>query len=396
MNSSQRPRICMMVTNEVARDSRVIRAASAVNSVYDLLVLGVDKGRAPLEPDKLRASLGFPVAWAPLRFSGKLPRNTLGYAARYAEAAWRLVARCVRFRPNLIHAHDLNTLPMAVAARRLSGGKLVYDAHELYRDQFPKPHSLAQRLSYRFETSAMQDCDGIIACNSYRAEIMLKEYGAPHLPTVVRNVPAFQAPRDSQVLRQFVAAKNPALRRLCLHQGGIQPGRGLEVTVRALPLLPEDVGLVLVGGGGQDYLDKLVKLAQELGMANRFFLHPSVDYAELFELTCSADVGIIIYRNISRNNYYCAPNKLYEYAAAGLPMVGADLPPIRDFFERYGAGETFDTEDEKSLAQAILRILGDPEKCRQYREKGLAAAGELCWENESKILLELYRKILGR
>jgi glycosyltransferase involved in cell wall biosynthesis len=384
----------MLIDNEIFRDGRVIRAAQAVREHYDLTVLGVDRKHHAFDSRQQAEKLGFNAEWMPLRFSGKLPRNIFGYMARYTEAFWRLVRRCVALRPDLIHAHDNTSLPVAMVARWFTGAKVIYDAHELYRDSKGGKSFFWTSPIHRIETWSMKRCAGIIACNRYRAEIMHKEYGAPWVPTVVRNVPPFQPREENDSLRAFVARQNPAIRRICLHQGGMNPGRGLEVTVRSLKHLPEDVGMVLVGGGAKDYLDLLRRTAEELGVSGRLFLHPPVDHHELARLTCSADVGIVIYLNISRNNYYCAPNKLYEYAAAGLPFVGADLPPIRDFLEEFQAGYTFDPESETSLAEAILKIINDPAAYAKYRENCLVAGKIMCWENESRILLDLYRSIL--
>jgi len=395
MSESSRPRVCMLITNEVFRDGRVLRAARTLHERYDLTVLGIDRLRMEFDPDEVRRDLGLNVEWLPMKITAGFPRNKLGYMLRYVEVVRRLRKRCKELKPDIIHAHEDNTLPVALAAKKATGAKVIYDAHELYRDTARKMTLLGIDVMGRMETRHMTRCDGIIACNKHRAEIMVKEYGAPFMPTIVRNVPPFRQYKPSRVLREYVAARNPNIRHICLHQGLIAPGRGMEVVVRSLAHLPEDVGIVLLGGGGQPYIDGLGDLASEIGVAERYFWHPPVNHDEMFPLTCSADVGIVIYQNVSRNNYYCAPNKLYEYAASGLPAAGADLPPIRDFFEEFGTGELFDGEDEVSLAQAINRILSDETVQEQYRVNSLKAGKVMCWEDESKVLLDLYETLLA-
>ena len=395
MPGRDRPRICMLITNEVFRDGRVLRTARTLHDRYDLIVLGIDKLNMQFDQDEVRRQLGLNVEWLPLRITGEFPRNKLGYMMRYVEVCRRLLKRCRQLAPDAIHAHENNTLPVAAAVKKATGAKIVYDAHELYRDTAYVMRVFGIDVMGRMESRRMKQCDGIIACNTYRAEIMYKEYGAPFMPTVVRNVPPFEAYQPSEALRHYVAERNANIRHVCLHQGGISPGRGMEVVVRSLQHLPEDVGLVLLGGGKKEYIDRLRTLAEDLGVSERLFCHPPVNHDELFPLTCSADIGIVIYENVSRNNYYCAPNKLYEYAAAGLPAVGADLPPIRDFFDEYRTGELFDGREETSLADAINRILQDEQVRQQYRANGLAAAKIMCWENESKALIDLYERLLA-
>ncbi len=384
----------MIVLNEVIRDGRVLRAGKALAGLCDLTVLGVDRRQFAFDPAEQRRRLCLNVEWVPLRLSGGLARNQAGYAARYFEAFARLLRRCVQLRPTVIHAHDNTSLPVAMAARAAVRCKVVYDAHELYRDQASSQRMLWTGPIHRIETWAMRHCEGIIACNEYRAAIMRREYGAPFLPTVVRNVPEFHPYRPSDRLAEYVRRRNPTLRRVVLHQGSMGEGRGLDVAVRALPLLPADVAVVLMGSSSEAYKQQLIALAKQLGVQDRLFLHPPVDHTDLPEYTCSAHVGVVIYRNISRNNYYCAPNKLYEYAAAGLPAAGADLPPIRDFFDQFGTGETFDPEHADSLAKAIKRLLANPQDYERYRRNSLAAARVMCWENESRCLIDLYQRIL--
>jgi glycosyltransferase involved in cell wall biosynthesis len=187
----------------------------------------------------------------------------------------------------------------------------------------------------------------------------------------------------------------PATRCGHTSRGGTRPSGGSASTRAAFKHLGERIALVLVGPGKQSYLDSLADLARREGVGGRLFIHPPVDNEELFRLTCSADVGLVIYHSDSRNTLYCAPNKLYEYASAGLPIVGADLPPVRDFVESYGTGQVFDPGDEMSLARVVTAIFASSDAYEKCRANGLAAAKVLCWENESKALLGLYERVLG-
>ena len=395
MRNMARPRVCMLILNEIIRDGRVLRSAKTLSKEYDLTVLGVDRKKIEFDPNEQRKIHGLKMEWVKLKSSAGLPHNLLGYAARYAEAAARLVIRGIALRPRVVHAHEDSSLPIALAIRSVTRARIIYDAHELYREVTDAGQYAWKRWSSRMETWAMRHCSGIIACNSQRAEVMHREYGAPFRPTVVRNMPPYMKYRPTKILRDYLQKKNSAIRYICLHQGGIMPGRGMETILRALRYLPRDVAMVLIGSGGEKYLNELLDEARREGLDDRFIVHPAVDHADLFKMTCSADVGVVIYQNVSRNNYLCAPNKLYEYAAAGLPIVGADLPPIREFLEETGTGGVFDPDDSRSLAEAISKITKDTSASERYRKNCLNAARKFCWENEGKVLLGLYEKVLA-
>jgi glycosyltransferase involved in cell wall biosynthesis len=387
----------MLILNEVISDARVIRAARALQSHCDLKVLAVDTLKTEFDYDTVRAELGFDVEWVPMKYTGKLPRNIPGYFARYGETMARMVARGCQLRPALIHAHECDTLPIAMAIRAATRAKIVYDAHELYRDTtYARQLFLGLNVKAWLESWAMRYCDAIIACNSFRAEIMHNEYGAPFLPAVVRNVPPYAPYEPTNLLRAFVGEQNPKVDKIVLYQGGLMPGRGMETCIQAVTHLADNVGLVFLGGGGEAYIETLRELARTEGVADRVFFHPKVPYDVLARYTSSADIGIVTYQNTCRNNYYCAPNKLYEYSAAGLPQVGSDLPPVEEFFDEFSTGTVFEEANAVSLAEAVNEILSDEAQFQTYRQNCLNAARVMCWENESQNLLRVYRRLIER
>lgn len=390
-----RPRVAMLILNEVISDARVIRAARALSSHYDLTVLAVDTRKTTFDYSTTKAELGFNIEWIPMQWTGKLPRNIAGYFARYSETMARMIARGCQLQPAIIHAHECDTLPIAMAIRAVTRAKIIYDAHELYRDTtYARDLFLGLNVKAWLESWAMRYCDAIIACNSFRADIMHKEYGAPFMPAVVRNVPPYAAYEPTDLLREFVARTNPTVEKIVLYQGGLMPGRGMETCVRAVEYFADGVGLVFLGGGSEAYIATLQELARQHGVADRVFFHPKVPYDSLSAYTSSADVGLVTYQNTCRNNYYCAPNKLYEYSAAGLPQVGSNLPPVKEFFDDFNTGKVFEENNPSSLAEATTDILGDDQQFQVFRQNCLAAAEEMCWENESQRLKQVYADLL--
>ncbi|MFP4106434.1 MAG: glycosyltransferase [Phycisphaerae bacterium] len=384
----------MIVLNEVLRDARVLRAARSLHDLCDLQVIGVDRRKSPLDESRARRELGLNIQWAPMAKTSRLPRNKLGYTARFAEVFCRALRLAGRHRPHVVHAHDLDTLPIALIMQAMFRSRIVYDAHELYRDTLWSGFRvMGINFSNLLEDYGMSRASAIIACNRYRAKIMQEEYGAPVEPVVISNIPQAGEPVESDILQRYVKQRNPGIRKVVLHQGGICAGRNIETVVASLPHLPTDTAIVLLGGGGDDYVDSLFRQAEELGVRDRLFQHPPVNHDILLPMTCSADVGIVIYGKTPRNNYYCAPNKLNEYAAARLPFVGADLPPIRDFIETWGVGEIFDPDDPRDLAEAIRKVLADENSLKSYRANCDRAARECTWEKEADKLRALYHHL---
>ncbi|HYH82252.1 MAG TPA: hypothetical protein VEX86_20755, partial [Longimicrobium sp.] len=84
---------------------------------------------------------------------------------------------------------------------------------------------------------------------------------------------------------------------------------------------------------------------------------------------------------------YCAPNKLYEYPQAGLPMLGSDNPVLRAAFERYGVGVA-----GGDPAEGALRLAAELPRFRAALPAFVAAHR---WEDEAERLRAAYRTLLA-
>jgi len=186
----------------------------------------------------------------------------------------------------------------------------------------------------------------------------------------------------------------PETDRIVLYQGWMSPERGLDRLVQAARQFPSHVHLVLIGYG--DHEEVLRKISREQGTDDgRVIFFGRVASEDLAPLTRSADLGVIPYHGIDLNNYYSSPNKLFEYAVAGLPFVSNDLPFLRSIIEKYGFGIAADLTEPHAAASAILSIVNDPNRLHTLKNLAVKAGRELNWEIEGKKLLALYERIVS-
>ena len=106
--------------------------------------------------------------------------------------------------------------------------------------------------------------------------------------------------------------------------------------------------------------------------------------------TVGADVGVVTYADHPRNNYFCAPNKLFEYCMAGIPVVGCDFPEITRLLDEYAAGERFSSGDPVSIAGAIDRLLGNEDRLREARELTHLVREQYHWKRSADALHGIY------
>ena len=199
-------------------------------------------------------------------------------------------------------------------------------------------------------------------------------------------------PRDqltSPLRRELLLGSRPLL----LHHGGIASGRGLPEIVAALDYLPPELALVILGDG--ELVPTLTQL-RGTRYCNRLFLHPAVAWYHLSAWVTAADVGVIAFPPSPLNNYYGTPNKLFDYLAAGVPVVTSDFPEMRRIVLGERVGATCDPLAPQSIAAAVQSLLDRPwdERQAMRRRCRQAAESRYSWEHEALGLLDLYAQLL--
>jgi len=387
-----RRRVCMFVTNTVSIDVRVTKeAATLAEAGHEVTVLGLADHDLPAEeslegfrvrrlrPDTLRTpARGVRRALTPLRSAWAL----LDYS-------WRALRVATAERFDVYHAHDLVTLPVAWAARARRGGRLVYDAHELFTEM-ARLDAVSRRFFRALEALLIGRADRVVTVNDSIAAELARRYRV-RPPLVVRNCPRTfgrRHDRSQSTLRD--RARVPGGTPVVLYQGLYLPHRGLENLVRAAGLFAR-AHLVLMGWG--PLRDPLRRLAEETGLAGRVTFIDPVPQGDLLAVTAGADLGVIPYRNVGLNNFYTSPNKLYEYCAAGVPVVASRFPELVKVVEGLALGRTFDPDDPASIAAAVDALVEDPAELARVRMGAAAAADRFTWEREGRLLLDAYEAL---
>lgn len=384
--TSPRLRVAMLLHKDVTHDSRVRREASHLAAQgHEVTVLEL----APVGPEH-RVLDGFerrsvlPAPWV---------RRALP-AALYRLAFFASFVRAIRAqRPDVVHAHDAAMLLPGLVGARVVGARLIYDSHELatsvpYRDRaWAWFVASIERLAIRRAAAVITVSDGI-------ADELVARYRLRRRPTVLRNVSALEegpAGSDGGGLRGHLDASAS----IVLHQGAPAVDRGCEALIGALAHLPPEVHVVFLGSGEPAFAAELVDLAQRLGVEDRVRLVDSVGLDELLAWTREADVGVALLEDTCLNHRLALPNKLFEYLAAGVPVVVSDLPELRRIVNHYNIGWTATPGDARAIAEAIGRALDARDDPRLH--EGLArAAAELRWSQESRRLTEVYAMLAAR
>jgi glycosyltransferase involved in cell wall biosynthesis len=328
-----------------------------------------------------------------LNLPGRLGNNVvaagLQYLFSFLEYNIKIFLRTRKCSADLVEAHDLPSLFPATVIARLRRLPLVYHAHELWPEMGANVRFSG--LWRWLEKTLIGRAALVVVPEENRARIYLNEYGARELPLVVANCPPFRNASGGSTLRDIMASKGVKASTIVLYQGVISSERCIEEIVAASEFFREDIALTLMGTG----FDTWSNPESRLPVGRRIVYIPHVAYDSLFRYTASAQIGLLFYRNTCRNNYYCAPNKLYEYMMMGLPVVTCNYPGLVRFVEDQGIGLCVDPEDPRAIADAVNRIAGDSALRDRMRANCLRLAKERWnWETEFRTLQAAYSSLL--
>ncbi|TDD72988.1 glycosyltransferase [Jiangella aurantiaca] len=303
--------------------------------------------------------------------------------------------------PDAVHAHDMHVIGVAMRAAeraRRQGRRLavVYDAHEyvpgLSRYGARTPRFIAAWAHH--EREYIGRADRVVTVSPAIARTLHRRYRLDREPAVVINSPSMTELADGDVpgLRSRIGLAPDV--PLLVYSGGVTKARGVETAVEALPSLP-GVHLAVVSVPHIDIapVEQLRALAGRLGVEDRVHFLDPVRPHEVVAFLSSADVGLIpILRYPSHE--MALPNKVFEYAFAGLPVVTSDMPSLTEFMEQSGIGEVYRVGDAADLAAKVRTVLADPAPYRARLERP-EFRQEVSWEGQALRLRQLYADLLG-
>lgn len=275
-------------------------------------------------------------------------RVLMGHNAHGLIVAW-MIATLFR-RPYIYHCHDF-----------IDGNAIT---------------SLNEKVIKKLEVIASKHASFVIVPDRARAEIIARELGLGSLPVVVANAPLQPPSQTRNLLKSELARRHKEFDRIVIRQGNVGPGHVLENVIRSMPLWASPRwGFVILGPVKETYRSYLLDLANEYGVSERVVLLPPVSYQDVKDFTVGADLGHGMYEPFDVNgaNNTTASNKVFEYMAAGLPIILAENTENRKFVNTIGNGLTVDIESPAAIAQSINEILSDPEKIREMGHRSKRA-----------------------
>jgi glycosyltransferase involved in cell wall biosynthesis len=282
------------------------------------------------------------------------------------------------------HFHDPELIPVGLYLKA-RGKKVIYDIHEdVPGDILTKkwiPFLLRRAVSVTVR--------------------VIQNWSACRFDAVIAAAPNVRKRFASMGCNAFTVNNYPLLsefggldidwsrkKRAVCYVGVIGGARGIFEMVEAVART--DVRLFLGGTFGYEEDRKHARSlpgwakVDELGQIDRKAV------GKIFSLSMA---GLVLFHPAPHHTE-ANPNKLFEYMAAGLPVIASNFPLYKEFVEGNGSGICVDPQDPEAIAKAITWIADHPVEAEQMGRRGRNAVHtRYNWDRESKILLAVYREL---
>lgn len=309
-----------------------------------------------------------------------------GRINRMTKTVSRVFKQAIELDADLYHLHDPELMPIGLKLKR-NGKKVIFDAHEdLPKQILAKPYLnytarvLLSKLSALYEKWVCKKFDAIVAATPFIRDKFLQINKAT---LDVNNFP---------VIKEFASSSRWSDKKdETVYIGGISKIRGIQQTVDAMELV-QGARLNLAGKFNEKSIEESVKKAagwqkvNELGHLKR---------QEVGAVLAKSKVGLVTLHP-TVNYLDSLPVKMFEYMAAGIPVVASNFPLWKKVVEGSDCGVCVDPLDVNAVAKAIQYLIDHPNVSEAMGMRGREAVEEKYnWGIEELKLFGLYERLLN-
>jgi glycosyltransferase involved in cell wall biosynthesis len=198
----------------------------------------------------------------------------------------------------------------------------------------------------------------------------------------IKNFPKNKEYIKSNLIRERFNISND--KKILLYQGVLLDGRGLIPIMGAIKNTEKYILVILGEGIFRTELEKKIK---QCGIENKVKFAGNIDYCELHNWTCSADIGLCNIEPISFSYELALPNKLFEYILAELPVLATDLPALREVINSTNCGVIISKENNANDILGALDSILDSHSV--YKLNSQKAKNQFTYESQKELILEI-------
>jgi len=297
--------------------------------------------------------------------------------------------------PDVIVTRDPRLAWAFLQTRAMHRRPVIYEVHEIFSTRPRDNSSLdpSQVWGVAERTRTLEDhvfgaADLLMPLTTACAEILHQHFAVPAERIAV--VPDGTTPPGSSL-----PARDPSARRV-VYAGQLYRWKGVDVLLDAIAQVPEAT-LTIVGGSGDPDDPDLAACrarAAELGIADRVELAGFVPHAQVRDRLSGAAVAVVPLPDNLMARYFPSPLKLFDYMAAGVPIVASDLPSLQEVLGDGDNALLVPPGDPRALANAIRRLLVNPGLADRLRRTAYQNVQAFTWDARATRIIEALGRVV--
>ncbi|MDR2147480.1 MAG: glycosyltransferase [Tannerella sp.] len=312
-----------------------------------------------------------------IEFSGRYPDNLLEEINNYSIVAG-VIARTEQF--DIIHAHDWLTYPAGIHAKNVSGKPLVIHVHAT---DYDRSRGNVNPDVYGIEKDGMDHADHIMTVSDLTRNTVIEKYHQhPSKVTTVHNA---VDPLSPEILA--ITDKRGVNDKIVTFLGRITMQKGPEYYVEAaIKVLQRTNNVRFVMAGSGDMMNKMIRLAAERNISDRFHFTGFMKGKQVYEIFKSSDV-------------YVMPSVSEPFGISPLEAMQCGVPSI--ISKQSGCAEILsyavkvDFWDIDAMADAIYGLITYPALHKFLKEEGLTEVNNIKWEDAGLKVRKIYDSVTG-
>jgi glycosyltransferase involved in cell wall biosynthesis len=295
---------------------------------------------------------------------------------------------------SIVYARDINVLNLLVRIKRIFRIKIIYEAHSIQAWFFKnlntwnsdtKSFSEWKGKWYAYkEIRVLKRVDFIVTVTQRLKNILVEEFGIEKkkifvIPDATKLIPLDElvSPREDR-------------KKVVGYAGQLNIIRGVDVLIKAMKYLDNEVELLIVGGNSEKDLERLKNLANILNLSNKITFTGYIEPVRIKNYMIKMDVLVMPHLDHIHSTNFSSPLKMFEYITLKKPIVATDLLSTKEILRDGENAILVKPNDPEALASGIKLVLENKELAKRIAENAYKDVCEnYTWEKRADKILSI-------